>query len=385
MKKILTSELKPGMAFSQNLFITPDNLLVAAHVPLKPSDLDRLTRWDIKEVLSDGELENQESPVKKLLLTRDIQEIYKNIINNKEKTRQSVLDLLEKTRIVLTKLRTSHDCDDIRIRSIREIIDHELEMRKALLLDSLLMKTNYDYVVRHSLNVTIVSFLLALYMNFPLEKREELVKAALLHNCGMMLLPHDIVYKSGKLTESEMMTIKTHTLLGYKLLYQEVRASPKVCATALQHHEQFGGGGYPRGLQAYEIEEFARIVSIADVYCAMTSDSEYRKKFTTYHAVREILSGSRTKFDPDIVQVFVTGMTLYPIGTFVKLNNNCIGMVVDINEDSKLKPWVTLLVNEFGDKVVDKNIIINLADERKLFINRVLAEDELTIDLKKVL
>lgn len=387
MNAMQTADLKPGMSFSQPVYMDKNNsLLVGANVPLKATDIERLKRWNIVEVYSEGVAvagtapQNEFHPVNKNV-EKNLTELYRNLVQNREKCKASYHEMLEKTRLMLSKFKSLKEIDDQKVLSIHTTILSELDLRKPLLMNLIIMRNSFDYIVSHSLSVAVFAVMIARSLGFSAEKLLEVTRSALLHNCGMLFLPGDLATKKGKYTDKEMQQVKTHPLLGYKILNEDVKANLKIALSALEHHENYDGTGYPRGIRGKDISEYARIIMIADVYTALAIEKEYRNKLNTYLALREIINQANLKFDPDFVKALVLAMSIYPIGTIVRLNNKCTGIVVEVNEQAKLKPFVKLLVNEFGDKLVDQNIIINLLDEKKLFINQVISEEELGFKL----
>ncbi len=383
MNTYMTANLKAGMSFTAPVYMDKNNsLLIGANVILKTADIERLTRWNILEVYSEGTMIGTKTPVlsKKVLkmkVEKNINDLFRNIVQNREKCKISYHDMLEKTRLLLSKFKSLKEIDEQKVASITATILSELNQRKSILMNLVIMRNTFDYLVSHSLSVAIFSLLIARQMGYSAEKLQEITKAALVHNTGMLFLPGDLPNKKGKYSEKELQQVKTHPLLGYKILREEVKAGAQIELVALEHHENFDGTGYPRGIKGHDISEYARIIAVGDVYSALAIEKEYRNKLNTYLALREIISQANLKFDPEIIQIFVMTMSIYPIGTLVKLNNKCVGIVVEVNEEAKLKPFVKLLVNEFGDKMTDKNIILNLCDERKLFITQVVSEEEL--------
>jgi putative two-component system response regulator len=132
-----------------------------------------------------------------------------------------------------------------------------------------------------------------------------------LHDIGKVGISDEILKKPGQLTPSEFAEIKRHTLLGAELLNSAVAKFPSAeymqtaIAVARHHHERFDGTGYPDGLAGEAIPLAARIVAVADAFDAMTSDRVYRKAISPAEASTEIVRGSRTQFDPAIVDAFV--------------------------------------------------------------------------------
>jgi HD-GYP domain-containing protein (c-di-GMP phosphodiesterase class II) len=379
MKKIPVSELIPGMTCTDHVYFGNSNVLVAAKVPIADADIQRLFRWGIKEVETEGELlppteggtENLRST-----LTGNVTDIYKDISANMELTNSSYQEMLESLRFVLTKAKGAKELDEGRLKTIFKTMMDEFSERKPLLLSHLLSKATHEYVVTHSLNVSILSALIGIYMGYDSEKLFLLVRAALLHNIGMTALPSDLIYQEEEMSAKDRMLIRTHPLHGYRMLKDDLKVEPAAANSALTHHEHWDGTGYPRGAKGTEIDEFSRVIGVADSFSAMIVDREYRKKFTSYDAMRQILSETGRKFDPLVVKAFVEAMSLYPIGTRVVLNNGCAGIVVESRDSAKLRPVLKLLVNEEGINISKRNALVDLKDEKGVFIVRVLADGE---------
>jgi HD-GYP domain-containing protein (c-di-GMP phosphodiesterase class II) len=153
---------------------------------------------------------------------------------------------------------------------------------------------------------------------------------------------------------------------------------------SLQHHEQFDGKGYPRGLRGNDIDEFARIASIADSYEAQISNRSYRKKVYFYHAMRNLLSSGVNKFDPVILRVFLSRMSVYPIGSIVELNDGMAGIIIGSVPEKPLRPIIKLIFDKDRKRIHD-TVIINLLTEASLFIVKALDESEVGINIFDVL
>ena len=135
-----------------------------------------------------------------------------------------------------------------------------------------------------------------------------------LHDIGKVGIPDGILLKPGKLTADEYEIMKTHTLIGYEALESAVKGNPSAKFfrfardIVLTHHERWDGKGYPRGLMGEEIPLSGRIVSVADVYDALTTKRVYKPAFPHEQAVEIISEGRGTAFDPDVVDVFMEGL-----------------------------------------------------------------------------
>ena len=128
----------------------------------------------------------------------------------------------------------------------------------------------------------------------------------------MVRVPSYITEKKDSLSEEEYNRIKTHPIYGYRIITKELELTNEIATIALQHHESYDGTGYPRKSKSESISEFAKIVSICDVYAAMTRKRSYRDEHLSYNAMKNVLSESNRKFDPSVVKAFLSNMAIHP-------------------------------------------------------------------------
>ena len=161
-----------------------------------------------------------------------------------------------------------------------------------------------SYTNGHSTRVAKYAVMLAERLGYSGEKLEHLQYTALLHDIGKIGVPKEIINKPIRLTDEEYEIIKTHPVIGSKIL-QEISEIPDIAIGARWHHERFDGKGYPDGLQGYEIPETARIIGVADAYDAMTSNRSYRNYLPQEKVRDEIEKGKGTQFDPQIAELML--------------------------------------------------------------------------------
>jgi HD-GYP domain-containing protein (c-di-GMP phosphodiesterase class II) len=230
----------------------------------------------------------------------------------------------------------------------------------------------------NSLDVAVLSNVVGRSLNLPQHKLIQLTTGALLHDVGMLRLPESITNKNGSLSQNEMQTMRTHTLLTYKIVAKELNYPDTIGMVGLQHHERWDGEGYPKGLSGKAITLFARIVSVIDAFEAMISHRPYRDPMIGYSAMRALLSDNGRRFDPEILKLFIKSMGIYPIGSIVLLNNSCIGRVIQIHSESPLRPKVKIMIDENGMEFSkDEGDVVDLAEEKKLFIAKAVNPKEL--------
>jgi putative nucleotidyltransferase with HDIG domain len=156
----------------------------------------------------------------------------------------------------------------------------------------------------HSQRVTAYTMAIASRMGIPKEQIETIARGAFLHDIGKMAIPDNILNKPGKLTPDEVLIMREHCYLGYKLVLK-IPVLREAAEIVYSHQECFDGSGYPRNLRSEEIPLGARIFSVADTLDAITSDRVYRKAQSIAAARAEIKRCSGTQFDPEVVAAFL--------------------------------------------------------------------------------
>lgn len=213
------------------------------------------------------------------------------------------------------------------------------------------MRNLEDPIYSHSLNVGLISRVIGKWLKLPLEEVNLLTLAGLLHDIGKTQIPKDILNKPDKYTDEEFAIMKTHTTLGRKILNGK-GFDPRITYAALQHHERCDGSGYPRGLEEDEIDDFACIVAIADVYDAMTSARAHRDPLCSFQVISEFEEEGLQKFKTKYILTFLEHIANTYNNSRIMLNDAKTGRVVYINKSNLSRPVIQL----------DEGEIINLAD-----------------------
>jgi HD-GYP domain-containing protein (c-di-GMP phosphodiesterase class II) len=172
----------------------------------------------------------------------------------------------------------------------------------------MLYLTTHDYkTYSHSVNVGFYATVLAktLYKNSDAHDLRELAAGFFLHDIGKTAIEPEVLNKAAKLQDIEWQHIKTHPYMGYKMLQEADALKDESRIIVLQHHENYNGTGYPNGLKARDIHEYARICSIADVYDALTTDRVYKNAIGSFDALRLMRDEMLLNFDAEIFKVFV--------------------------------------------------------------------------------
>ncbi len=384
MNKLRVDELKPGMVFDKAVYIDMNNILVAPMVPLKEEDIKRLVKWGIEEVETAGNLVRQgEEPAgQKASLKDKVDKLTKMMDGEEgEAAAQKDLgeiydDLVALVEDIFEKVRNGVGYDKkIIFDSVDTLIEKIKKDRNKAITVSM-GESEGVYIYTLAVSVAFLAIITGITLGYGDHRLVNLGVGALLHDIGMVRVPNYITDKKGSLTPDEYNRIKTHPLYGYRIITKELELTSEIATIALQHHEAFDGSGYPRKTKGSDIAEYARIVSICDVFVAMTKERSYRESHLSYNAMKNILSESNRKYDPYIVKIFLSNMAIYPVGSIVQLNNNVIGRVISANPELPLRPKVSVLVDELGEKIKDERVV-DLQEDTLIFIKKPLSRDYL--------
>ncbi|CAM3632153.1 HD-GYP domain-containing protein [Marinicrinis lubricantis] len=218
-----------------------------------------------------------------------------------------------------------------------------------------------NYLVHSSITIGLTSYQLAKWHGFPEKDWIPIGIAGLFHDIGNVKIDPALLQKKAKLTEEENAEVRKHTIEGYNLLKAVPGINEGVKLTALQHHEREDGSGYPLKLDASKIHPYAKVVAVADIYHAMSSNRFYKKASSPYLVLEQLLNDSFGKLDPAIVQTFIQKVTQFHNGTLVRLSNGAIGEIVFTDRSSLTLPWVKV-----------NGEVINLIQESHLHIEEVI-------------
>ncbi len=209
-----------------------------------------------------------------------------------------------------------------------------------------------EYLVEHSLNVSILMSIFAKHLRLDKDIIEQLALGAFLHDVGKIKVPDHILHKPGKLTEAEYKIMKLHVDYGVEIISQETHISEIALNIAHHHHERLDGAGYPQGLPAEKLSIYARMITIVDSYDAMTADRVYRHGMSPIKAFGILQEKSGEIFDGELVEKFIQCLGVYPIGTLVKLSSGKLGLISKLNKNKPLNPFVNVFYNTRMNQVV---------------------------------
>ncbi len=221
--------------------------------------------------------------------------------------------------------------------TIKQIVQH-----KELLENLIDLRVYDEYTYAHSANVMSLALVVGTALNYPVERLRVLGVGALLHDIGKTLVPEEILNKPEKLSEEEFRIMATHPANGIMILSNYPWATNDIRNCAFQHHEKFGGQGYPMGLKGPQIAELAQVVSIVDFYDALISDRVYKKGLPPNVVYQAIMNGVNQHFDARIVQAFLKFIVPYPVNSQVLLSTGQSARVMRVNRKALLSPVVVV-------------------------------------------
>lgn len=219
-----------------------------------------------------------------------------------------------------------------------------------------------DSVYAHSLNVALVSRTIGRWLRLSKEDLNVLTLAGLLHDIGKLSIPEEVLNKQGKLTDEEFDMIRQHPLTGNRMLKNIPGIDHRILAATLQHHERSDGSGYPRHLQQDEIDDFAAIVAIADVYDAMTAARTYRAPLCAFQVIESFERDGFQKYNPKFILQFLDHIaSAYQNGRVV-LSDGRSCRVIYINHRALSKPMIQF----------DDGSVVDLSRQKELHITSIL-------------
>ena len=220
-------------------------------------------------------------------------------------------------------------------------IVQSLEISDRLVVQAL-SGANGSPLITNLVNVSILSTKLGTGLEYRREELERLALAGLLHDIGIFAVPESLVSKPNRLTPSERAIIEQHPELGYQVLSTLGSSYSWLAQVVQQAHERWKGQGYPNKLKGSQIHDYAQIIGIVDIFDALISPRPYRPRILPHEAVRELLVAEQSSFSRELIKALVEQLSVYPLGTTVRLNTGEVGVVTQLNARYPLRPVVQM-------------------------------------------
>lgn len=377
VKGVKISDLKPGMIPGKTIINSVDGtVLLRKGVPIDETTISKLKEYNrVNKEIKLGAVSENPGTIftingeEHFLPPKVSKFIEKKAIS--ERTQQQALSVAEE---VMKNVLSGDNVDAKAVENVVENVLNDILESDNAALNLLNIKNFDDYTYTHSVNVATIALLIGAKLNLSKEDNLKLGVGALMHDLGKIKIPVEILNKSGKLTDEEFAVMKKHPEFTFDIMRNNPDITEIAKEIAAEHHEKVDGSGYPKKLKGKEISYFAKIVAVADVYDALTTNRSYRKAMLPYDAIKIIISGSGTHFDSDIVRTFLRTFSIYPVGSYVRLNTNELAVVKNCDTGNLIKPDILIIKNNEGNDI--EPMTVKLTEDRKRYITEAVNIDE---------
>lgn len=357
MSSIFSSELKEGMITLTDTYSTKGRLVLPKDTVITKSIINKLINNDVLFVEIADETAEIDSFENELFSSFEIDE--SAVVNTpeykkfKRRYEKNIEDLGDHLNDIVNK-NAPLEVDTMLNSTLNIIKATDSPLSIFTMLSTL--KDYDDSTFNHSLNVALICNIFGSWLGLDSSEVELLTSCGLLHDIGKLTIPDHIIKKPGKLTPEEYNIVKTHSKKGYELLKKQ-KADIHIQYSALMHHEKCDGTGYPLGLIDNQIDWCAQIVTIADIYEAMTAKRVYRKALSPFTVISNFEDDGLRKYNPKFLLTFLERVVNSYMNCKVKLSNGEEGDIVYINRVSLSKPMIKTK-NNFIDLSKTSNVSI---------------------------
>lgn len=346
-KKIQTNQAVPGMIAADDIYTYNNLLIISRNTSLTDRIITRLKFYSIYEI---PVFIKDEIKVDIMQESQEEDTYYSNIRNTPEFQRfntsfKSTVNSFKDTMDDVILDGNELDTTSLFLNTNQVIAESRNGFHILSMLHSTRKYDDLTYV--HSLNVSLICNVFGTWLKLPPDELQVLTLAGLLHDIGKIKIPESIIRKPSKLTDVEFITVKMHTVKGYNIL-KDKNIDKRIANAALMHHERFDGSGYPNGLSGHQIDDFAKIIALADVYDAMTSARVYRGPICPFEVIELFEEEGYQKYDPHYLLTFMNGIVQTYMHNNVRLSNGQKGKIIMINPHVLTKP-VIQIENQFLD------------------------------------
>jgi cyclic di-GMP phosphodiesterase len=353
-QEIPLSQLTPGMYVIEIIKQRGAVKVKSEGYILSAKTIERLANSGINRVIVDPSKEKKTEKIDRIMPDiDDVQTKEKSLIREKKVSLEAEITnakvLYSDAKLLQEKLLSSItegkviDVNEVK-QSTDAIVDSIFRNQDALACMSRL-RFKDQYLIEHSLNVSILISIFAKHLKLDRKIIEQLALGAFLHDIGKTQIEDEILHKKGKLSAQEYLTMKTHVQLGVKILEETPDISAIALSLVQQHHERLDGSGYPRELKNDEISKYGRMIAIVDSYDAMTTERIYQSAKHPIQAFKRLVADSEHGYDETLVEQFIQCIGVYPVGTLVKLNSGKLGLISQLNKRQPLNPFVRVFYN----------------------------------------
>ena len=352
MKIISVDDIRPGMILAEKIISPRGQILADEGIAITAQQLLHMSYYGIKEL----KIQDEADAIEKYQFDAPDEFIGETqswrILNSQEfaefkRAYEKCADRLEEIIKSFVEKQTALNDEEL----LEDI--HSVFEKHSTGLGIMAMMLNIQEIdsntYKHSVNVAIISRVCGGWLGITDEAElDVLTMCGLYHDIGKSLVPQNILTKPESLSAEEFGRMAEHPLLGYNIL-SDLAIDRRIKLAALQHHERNDGSGYPYGLTKDFINQFSKIVAITDVYDAMTADRCYRAGICPFEVIAQFQRKDPSKYDQNVLQVFLQNIAESYIGTGVLLSDGTRGIITMVKRNALSSPLVKLDNGEFVD------------------------------------
>ena len=360
MQKVHISKVTPGMVLAQDIYNDSDQLVLPEGLKLNDKSIAKLTYYGIMFVRVQDPT-GDEMPVQEAASDSEMGDSYNERLKKteefkvfKEQFESSVAEL-ENVLSDVVERNMPPDTTDL-MGKINEMLHPKggsinvFDMIRN-------MKTFDDMTFSHMLNVGLISAVFGKWLGLNDEQIELATQCGILHDIGKLKIPAEIIKKPGKLTNEEFKIIKTHPTEGYKILHNCPDIDEHIKLACLEHHERVDGSGYPMAITGEQMDYYAKLVGIADVYEAMTAVRIYRGSLSPFQVIEIFESEGLQKYDTQMIMTFLENICNTYMLNRVRLSDGREGDLIFVNKQKLSRP-VIKCGNTFVDLMKEPELSI---------------------------
>ena len=279
-------------------------------------------------------------------------------VDNQYKAREIYESAVEVIKILLAEIKTGGQISGYmdKLYELLDTVFNQLVTGDNLLNSIYEEKEEEYYLPYHIVNILVLSSVLGLNMGFNKSRLSYLGMASIFCDSGIGSM-EELVKQPKMFTKEERETVKAHIAGSLGIINSIDVLNEIVKETIAMHHERASGNGYPCGMREDNINPYAKILGLVDTYEAMTHTRPYREKMSAHKAVRVLIGPLKNDFDTDVIKVFINKMSVYPIGSIVRLDTGEMARVTSVRPGSPLRPVVMIFRGPSGEKISENNIL----------------------------
>lgn len=386
MRNLTPKDLEPGMITADIVKTPLGQVLAPAGAEITRQLINRMKLYRVETIAIEGDAPDEENTeIKEEIKAEPVSAVKETV---KEEPAASSKTHIEKTKTHSQKVAESDSFKSFQINYYKAIqtlkdqfkgaIEERKEIDTDLLLESVRglytgqgtiieifdmlhnLRGIADSTYSHSISVALTARMIGRWLKFDRHDLDILTLCGLLHDIGKARIPDEILNKPGKLTDEEFELVKQHPKLGYDILKNQ-NLDSHIKKSALMHHERCDGSGYPLGLTEDALDEFAMIISIADVYDAMTAARAHRSPLCPFQVIANFENEGFQKYHPKYILIFLQQIAKTYQSNRMILSDGRGCNIVMLNNRALSRPMVQL----------DDNTVLDLSTNRDLYIKAV--------------